>query len=145
MDAKSRIFLLLLSLLLLAGSGSASLLIPDQGVTGKNLSISGTTKFNTDNTILVEVFPASFGPESKYNSSMTGGGSVTVPVTKGDSDLYQWNASFQTAGWKPDEYIILVEVIGKNSRESARMNITSGEKDTIVKNSSDPAQKTMIV
>ena len=85
---------------------------------GEKITIRGMTNYNTDNSILIEIWPASFGPKSKYEPSMTGGGSAVVPVLKGNYSDYVWYGSFDSAGWIPDEYMVRAEVIGKGYVET---------------------------
>ncbi len=91
---------------------------------GEEIVISGETNFNTDNKVLVEVYPASFGPTSKFEPTMTGGGSTVVPVTKGDDGLYSWSANMSSVNWSPDEYMVRAEVIGKDFIETSVITVT---------------------
>lgn len=91
---------------------------------GETILLSGTTIYNTDNRILINVFPASFGPKSKYEPAMTGGASVIVPVLKGSDGVYFWECNLASAGWVPDMYMVTLEVVGKGYRESAVFTLT---------------------
>jgi len=119
--------LLLLALVLPASADS--LITGGPYTVGDEIIISGDTNYNTDNQILVEVYPASFGPTKKYEPSMTGGNSTIVPVVKGESGLYSWSANMSSAGWTPDQYMVRTEVIGKNFIETSV--ITLSEKGTL--------------
>ncbi len=87
--------------------------------TGDTLIIQGDTNYNTDNKVLIEVYPASFGPTKKYEPTMAGGSSTVVPVQKKNLNEYAWSANISTTGWKPDQYFVRIEVIGKDYRESS--------------------------
>ncbi|HWQ68310.1 MAG TPA: hypothetical protein VN372_15755 [Methanospirillum sp.] len=91
---------------------------------GDTIFLSGTTTFNTDNQILVELYPASFGPAKKYEPSMNGGGSAIIPVIAGLDDRFGWSLNMSTAGWIPDQYMVSIEVIGKDYREDGILILT---------------------
>ena len=107
--------------------GAESLSIGGPYTSGDMITISGETNFNTDNQVLVEVYPASFGPTRKYEPSMTGGGSKVVPVLQTGQDRYNWSANMSSTGWKPDQYMVRVEVIGKDYRETGLLSLTGRE------------------
>ncbi|MDD1730316.1 MAG: hypothetical protein LUQ50_14775, partial [Methanospirillum sp.] len=86
---------------------------------GDLISIHGDTNYNTDNRILIEVYPASFGPTKKYEPSMTGGASMVVPVVTGREGGYSWSVNVSSENWVPDQYMVRAEIIGKDYRESA--------------------------
>ncbi|MCA1915656.1 hypothetical protein [Methanospirillum hungatei] len=90
---------------------------------GDLIAITGTTNFNTDNSVLIEVWPASFGPKGKYEPSMAGGGSVVVPVQSGENLDYHWNGTFDSSGWAPDTYMVRAEIIGKNYVETRMFDL----------------------
>jgi len=117
---KRPIVLILLITLLCAGGGSAdSLVTGGPYELGDQIQIRGDTNYNTDNKVLVEIFPASFGPTAKYESSMIGGGSAVVPVTQNEKGGFEWSSTMSSAGWDADRYMVRVEVIGKDFRETA--------------------------
>lgn len=111
-------FLFLVFFLLITGISIADFTINPEYFTGDAITIQGITNFNTDNSVLIEVWPASFGPKGKYESSMTGGGSLVVPVIQGNDSSYTWNATFNSAEWGPDSYMVRAEIIGKNYAET---------------------------
>lgn len=100
----------------------ADISIPGVIETGDELCISGSTNYNTDNQVSIEVFPLSFGPTAKYDSAIMGGASGIVPVTGTDGN-YQWSANFSTATWSPDEYMVRVEIIGKPYTETTTFSV----------------------
>ena len=85
---------------------------------GEDILIGGYTNYNTDNSVLVQVWPASFGPKGKYEPEMSGGGSVIVPVITENATLNKWVTNFSSENWTPDTYMVLAEVIGKNYSET---------------------------
>jgi hypothetical protein len=96
-------------------------------IIGEMITVQGDTNFNTDNKVLVEIYPASFGPTSKFDPSMAGGGTVVVPVVKNKSGLFSWSANISSAGWGPDQYMVRAEVIGKDYRETALIMLTGNQ------------------
>ena len=117
------IFIFLLSTI---SCGTADFSFSPIHTIGDDIVIEGFTNFNADNTVLVEVWPASFGPKGKYESSMTGGGSVMVPVTQGNDSAYKWSAVFESAEWEPGMYMIRAEVIGKDYAETGTFSLSEG-------------------
>lgn len=96
---------------------------------GDEIIIGGNTNYNTDNKVLIEIWPASFGPKGKYESSMTGGGSGVVPVVS-TNGTYSWNLSFNSAEWMPDSYMVRTEVIGKGYVETVMFDLTEEKMET---------------
>ena len=90
---------------------------------GEEIIISGDTNFNTDNSVLIEIWPISFGPKSKYDLFMEGGGSVEVPVLKMENSNYHWIATFDSTDWMPDTYMIRAEIIGKGYIETTTFDL----------------------
>ena len=91
--------------------------------TGEEIVVGGYTNYNTDNSVLVEIWPASFGPKNKYDPGMSGGGSVVVPVIEFNETKYAWSANFSSKNWTPDTYMVRAEVISKNYSETALFNL----------------------
>lgn len=91
---------------------------------GDTIIIQGETNFNTDNQVMVEIYPASFGPTKKYEPSMTGGSSIVVPVRVGGNGVYFWAANFSSEGWKPDQYMVRAEIIGKDYQETSLLTLS---------------------
>ena len=50
---------------------------------------------------------------------MSGGISQIIPVIRKNSDSFGWEANVSSTGWNPDQYIVRVEIIGKDYRESS--------------------------
>lgn len=107
---------------------------------GDAITVSGITNLNTDNRFLVEIFSASFGPTGKYDTSMTGGGSIIVPVNRSENGTFFWNSTFNSTGWEPDQYMIRVEAIGKDYRETGYVNLTIGNQTETELNSTVPVE-----
>ncbi|PWR74127.1 hypothetical protein [Methanospirillum lacunae] len=95
---------------------------------GDQITISGETNFNTDNKVLVEVYPASFGPTKKYDPTMSGGNSTVVPVVKDETGTFFWSANMSSAGWSPDQYMVRAEVIGKDFIETSIITLIEKNK-----------------
>lgn len=117
------IILTLFSLLSL--SVYADILVPPSYIAGEPVVIEGTTNFNTDNSVHIDIWPASFGPIGKYEPSMSGGGAVVVPVKQGNNSEYYWNGTFDSQGWSPDTYMVRAEVIGKGYVETAVFDLVT--------------------
>lgn len=105
------------------GSVNASFL-PLNGTyyTGDTLFIQGDTNYNTDNSVLLEIYPLSFGPTKKWESSMSGGTSVIIPVIS-SGDRYEWSANISTEGWAAQNYMARAEVISKDYQETATFTL----------------------
>lgn len=99
---------------------------------GDELVLYGNTNFNTDNSVLVEVWPASFGPKTKFESSMTGGGSAVVPVTSQGDSVYSWTAAFTTSNWAPDRYMVRAEIIGKDFADTTMFDLVWAEEEAAI-------------
>jgi hypothetical protein len=110
-------------LLVATASAAGSLVTGGPYARGEEIKIHGDTNYNTDNQVLVEVFPASFGPKAKYEPSMTGGSSRVVPVIRTETGGYAWAAGMNSSDWSPDQYMVRVEVIGKDYRETALFSL----------------------
>ena len=119
---KSIIYLLCL-VIVIPTCSIADIIVKPEYQVGEDITISGFTNFNSDNSVLIEIWPASFGPKGKYESSMTGGGARVVPVLKGNGTLYNWNGSFDSSDWGPDSYMVRAEVIGKDSAETVTFTL----------------------
>lgn len=137
-----KIFVTLISLCILAISTSliccADIMVEPVSSVGDDLVIGGNTNFNTDNSVLVEVWPSSFGPRKKFESTMSGGGSAVVPVTSQGDSVYSWTVTFKTSDWSPDRYMIRAEIIGKDFSDTTMFDLVwpedeiSIEKEPIV-------------
>lgn len=119
--------IMLASLLLPAAVLAETLITHSPYSTGDTIFIHGYTNFNTENRVLVEVYPSSFGPTSKYEPAMSGGGAMVVPVTRSEDGRYSWSVNMSTAGWNPDQYMVRAEVIGKDYRETAVISVIEAD------------------
>jgi hypothetical protein len=106
------------------GTGFAEIIINPEYLTGDEITISGNTNYNTDNSVLIEVWPSSFGPKGKYEPSMRGGGSQVVRVMGGNNSENTWKSSFNSSEWLPDSYMARAEVIGKDYAETTTFTLT---------------------
>jgi len=117
---------MILFCLIIVGYSFADFSINSLYLAGDEITIQGITNFNTDNSVLVEVWPASFGPKGKYEKSMNGGGSQVVPVIFGNNSQYTWSATFSSSTWGPDTYMVRAEVIGKDFAETSTFQLIDG-------------------
>jgi hypothetical protein len=98
------------------------------------ITVRGLTNYNEENNILVEVFPASFWPTNKYNSTIMGGTSGIVPVLKiTNSSMNTWSFTFSTVEWDPDLYMIRTEVLGKKSVQTETFELLAAREKEILK------------
>ena len=94
-------------------------------ITGENgsvcipetLTINGTTNYNTDNRVMVEISPAEFMPTKKTDPQSFGGAAETVDVLAGTGRNF-WTMSVNTTGWQPGMYLVQATIIGKQLIES---------------------------
>ena len=120
-------------LLFLTGSFCyADIMVEPAYSVGEDLVIGGNTNFNTDNSVLVEVWPSSFGPKGKFEPTMSGGGSAVVPVTSQGDSVYSWTATFVTAHWVPDRYMIHAEIIGKDYADTTMFDLVLPNNKTTI-------------
>ena len=81
--------------------------IPDE------ISIQGTTNYNTDNRIIVEISFVGLISENEGAPDRFNGAVETVPVQQGVG-VYFWQMSASTSGWDPGMYLIQATVTGKD-------------------------------
>ena len=80
--------------------------------TGTNITVSGTTNLGTGDDLLIDVVSASFGPTNKSQSGEFSAGGGMTDVVEGTTSTYnEFSMYFDTAGWKPDEYLVTVESV----------------------------------
>jgi hypothetical protein len=130
--ANFKLFLIFLLILVIYPTGADLLEIGGPYQVGDRITIQGITNLNTDNTILVEVYPASFGPTSKYESAMTGGASAIVPVTMDENGRYSWSVELNSTGWSTDKYFVRVEAIGKDFLKTGYLTLTEMKSESII-------------
>ncbi|MDD1672731.1 MAG: PGF-CTERM sorting domain-containing protein, partial [Methanomicrobiales archaeon] len=78
---------------------------------GDKFALKGTTNNAVDDTVLITITSATFVPTAKGTASEFAGSSYAVKVVKGTGDVNTWSQEVDTSTFKPDEYIINVEVI----------------------------------
>jgi len=83
----------------------------------EKITIQGTTNYNTDNRVIVEISPVDFTPTSKATPQSFGGAVATVQVQVG-AMLNYWEMSAHTAGWQPGMYLVQASIVGKEFVES---------------------------
>jgi hypothetical protein len=81
------------------------------------ITLNGTTNYNTDNRVIVEISPAEFAPTSKAAPQNFGGAAATVGVWEGTGTNF-WVMSVDTTGWEPGMYLVQATVVGKELIES---------------------------
>jgi len=81
------------------------------------ITFTGTTNYNTDNRVIVEITPAEFAPTSKTVPQDFGGAAATVDVQEG-TGMNVWEMSVNTTGWKPGMYLVQATVVGKELIDS---------------------------
>jgi len=90
---------------------------------GDSFTISGTTNLAAGNNLLVEIRSASFAPTSKNAASGSSGASGTVTVVAGSGSSNRWSFDVDTAGWKPDEYLVTVSGVTIDVTGSASFSL----------------------
>ncbi len=111
-------------IIIIASVSASGMLPPGDHIVSDEITIQGITNFNPDNQILIEIYPASFGPVQKFDPAIMGGISGVVPVLKTeDTTGNTWSFTFDTAGWSPDLYMVRTEVIGKNYIQTETFNL----------------------
>ena len=96
--------------------------IPDH-VVGDTFTISGSTNLAVGDDLSISVTSSSFAPTSKSQSGEFSGTAGVVRVVPGSGGLNRWSLGVDTASWKPDEYIVTVEGITVDVRDSATFNV----------------------
>jgi len=86
-------------------------------IVGDSFVITGSTNLAIGDALAVEVISSSFRPTTKQQSGEFSGASGTVYVGKG-SGLNRWSFPVDSAGWKPDEYIVTVSAIVQEATAS---------------------------
>lgn len=84
---------------------------------GDAFTIAGSTNLAAGDALMVEVISSSFRPTTKAQSGEFSGASGTVAVRKG-SGYNSWEFPVDTAGWKPDEYIVTVSAVLQDATAS---------------------------
>jgi len=96
--------------------------IPDH-VVGDRFTISGSTNLAAGDELSVTVTSSSFSPTSKSQSGEFSGTAGVVRVVPGNGGLNRWSLDVDTASWKADEYIVTVEGVTVDVRDSATFNV----------------------
>ncbi|MDR2856124.1 MAG: hypothetical protein LBV40_08270 [Methanomicrobiales archaeon] len=81
------------------------------------ITLNGTTNYNTDNRVIVEISPAEFAPTSKTAPQNFSGAAATVDVQEG-TGMNFWMMAVNTTGWEPGMYLVQATVVGKGVIES---------------------------
>jgi trimeric autotransporter adhesin len=96
--------------------------IPDH-VIGDRFTISGSTNLAVGDDLSISVTSSSFTPTSKSQSGEFSGTAGVVKVVPGSGGLNRWSLGADTASWKADEYIVTVEGITVDVRDSTLFNV----------------------
>jgi hypothetical protein len=96
--------------------------IPDH-VIGDKFIISGSTNLAVGDDLSISVTSSSFSPTSKSQSGEFSGAAGIVKVVPGSGGLNRWSLGVDTASWKADEYVITVEGVTVDVRDSATFNV----------------------
>ena len=90
---------------------------------GDTFTISGSTNLAAGDNVLVEIRSASFAPTGKNAASGSSGASGTVTVVAGSGSSNRWSFDVDTAGWKPDEYLVTVSGVTIDVTGSASFSL----------------------
>jgi len=96
---------------------------------GDSFTITGTTNLAAGDALMVEVVSSSFKPTAKVQSGEFSGASGTVYVRKG-TGYNRWSFPVDTAGWKPDEYIVTVSAVLQDATASTTFVLRGYEPTT---------------
>jgi len=129
MSSMSHMLLYMVLAIVLCSSSVSAVNIVDTShtvtITGPNgiacipemITIQGTTNYNTDNRVIVEISPVGFPSASKTAPSGFSDAVATVNVQTGIGINF-WKMSANTDGWQPGMYLIQASVVGKELIES---------------------------
>lgn len=101
---------LALVLALLPSLAAAAILSDSQYVAGDTITLSGTTYLAAGDRLQITVTSASFRPSEKTQDPGFSGASGTVTVVTG-TPLNTWSFTFDTSGFRPDEYLVRAESV----------------------------------
>ncbi len=90
---------------------------------GNNFVIEGTTNIGVDNTLLVEVVSASFGPTQKTQSGAFSGFSGTTKVVAGTGEWNTFKIEVSSGNFIKDEYIITVTSIETDATSTSNFQV----------------------
>jgi hypothetical protein len=93
------------------------------------MTISGTTAFSPGNQVLVEVQSASFTATNKSGDPGFSGISGVVPVVK-DMPYNRWTFTFDTSTFRPDTYLVRVEVLETTAVETTSFVLLPRSQET---------------
>jgi len=93
-------------------------------VAGDRFTITGSTNLAAGDDLLVEVYSSSFQPTTKAQSGEFSGTSGMVKVQQGSAGYNRWSFDIDTAGWRPDEYIVSVSAVLQNVKGSTTFTLT---------------------
>jgi hypothetical protein len=109
---------LALLLAILPGLAAGAIQTEGSHAAGDVITLSGTTNLAAGDTLQIEVTSASFRPAEKTERAGFAGASGTVTVVHG-TPRNTWSFTFDSSGFRPDEYLVTVESVETGLRESS--------------------------
>lgn len=94
-----------------------------EGYIGGIMEIGGKTNLAPGDRLLVTVTPFAFSPTQKTAGSGAPGSSGTVTVQQGSGYNY-WTYSFDTTGFEPGDYQVIVESVDTGQQDSSIITLT---------------------
>lgn len=110
-SARTGILLPLLVLVLLPSLCAGAIHMQTEYRTGDVITLTGTTNLASGSQLQIEIISASFAPAQKGEDTSFSGSSGIVMVERG-MPLNTWTYTFNTAGFRQDEYLVSVEAVG---------------------------------
>lgn len=90
---------------------------------GDKFTITGSTNLAVGDNLQVEVYSSSFKPTSKNQDSAFSGASGVVQVVPGTGSRNSWAFDIDSAGFRPDEYIVTVSGVTQDVSGSTTFTI----------------------
>jgi len=110
LSARTGIILPVLVLVLLPSLCAGAIQMQAEYRVGNVVTLMGNTNLAAGDQLQVEIISASFTPMPKGQESGFSGISGTVTVIPG-TPLNTWTFTFDTTGFRPDEYLVRVESV----------------------------------
>jgi hypothetical protein len=112
---------------------------------GDRFTVAGSTNLAVGDTILIQIYSQSFGPEPKGQSEGFSGTSGTVQVVQGTGGLNRWSFGVDSSGWTPGAYLLEVTSATMDVTGSTTFNIVEQLPVTIVATEPPTMTATMVV
>lgn len=110
-SVRTGILLPLLVLVLLPSLCAGAIHMQAEYRAGDVITLTGTTNLASGSQLQIEIISASFAPAQKGEDTSFSGSSGIVTVERG-TPLNTWTYTFNTAGFRQDEYLVSVEAVG---------------------------------